>query len=168
MTPAAGEAKLLDVLALKPEHWKKILDWGVNYGWVTPCTAYEISWKTDELDEEGPGTHYMTFESELDALDEAQCRDTQPTMIESYLATKKLIERLGYKPDLGLTQDLLMTLYAEDVLWEKEGIQGAWWDEELNEERLSAPRGVIHQQAQVHWIATEAVAQDKLRPRGPN
>lgn len=135
---------LLDVLALSDEHWEEIIQWSVENGWITRTTGFKVSWETDELDEEGPGSHFMLFSDEASANDEAEVRDTQPESVMCNSPSEALIRRLQFKPDIALCTDMAMTVFVEEVLWRTEGIHGAWWQEVHDVHLLSAPRGVLH------------------------
>lgn len=156
LKPSSGQGLFLDVLALSEAQRESIGHWGIANGLCAPKDCWEVVWTTDELDEEGPGQHCMVYEDEAQAiLHKESAGDASISAAVRLAPSAKLIERIGFKPGLGLTWDMVMTAFVEDHLWAELGVHGAWWNEELRPEIYSAPRGTIHLQAASSWVAVD-------------
>lgn len=172
LKPAPGNqrcADFLDAHALTPQEWAVVTDWAQSVQLLQPARLVEISW----LDEEADARRSMVFD--LDDPRDAQAAqqehesliegaedesDVQRIEFAGWRATPALNARMGFAVPLGLQNDLALTAYVEDVLFDAHGIHGVWWLDEVDVQALSAPRGVIHRKALSHWQATVVQGQD--------
>ena len=113
-------------------------DWGVATGFLSPATWHTVSYWDDEWESEMT----MRFGDEEEAADEAEDRDVEVIEEPGYVFGPAGISwwSAAFKaaPDEQLAEDMAFVAYAQD-----KGYDGAWWDEELDVSRLSAPRGVV-------------------------
>lgn len=119
--------------------WAIIRQWAIDGGWAEAKTQYRVSWWDEELDD----TVSFIFDTREEA--DAESDPEYNTGIEikevptGLTGTAKLASRCHQRTSDSSPQDLLATVYAEDVL----GLDGVWWNDYLDPDRLSAPRGVI-------------------------
>lgn len=142
-----------------------IAHWGHQSGLVSPATLFKATW-TDEGDQFT--ATYLSKEAAEGETAELECNALSIEPLDGWLATPDMARRIGMKIDPGLVQDLLLTLYAEDVLYRQYGFHGVWWNDRLDEFALSAPRGVIHKRAVSYWDAvnqTDSAAPAAQAPR---
>lgn len=148
--------KFLDVHALTAQQIEAIEQWGVEQGLCEQASAVELSWLAE--DRSGGARRAMLFDltgsnvrsrvqTEEKALADEGAEEVRASEVQVLKATAALCARIGFAVDLGPTRDMLITTYAEDVLYPSHGIAGCWWTDELDEQALSAPRGVIHRSA---------------------
>lgn len=145
----------LDVRSLADTHWKLAMHWAVAEQLAMPAQIIEVSWYDDEANARST----MVFDGEsLKDREAAQaefelCEGGRPKLHQrtSFKTTPELNARIGFPVDIACMRDMVMTLYVEDVLHEKLGLQGCWWTDELDVYSHSAPRGVIHAKALVGW-----------------
>ena len=146
-----GDCLFLDAHRVTPEQHVAIARWGAGLGMVQEATVFEAQWVED-------GDSYsMTSLSE--EYIQQECEELGPEhqlkirQFAGWVATPLMDETIGFRVDLAMVEDLLMTLYAERALYRSHGIQGVWWEDRLDPFSLSAPRGVIHVAALRYWDA---------------
>jgi hypothetical protein len=142
--------KFLNYHAMSNKQRALITQWGVESGLIERGVSYEVS----DTDEEGVRTFSLfedksEAEQELESLEPYQKPRIRPVL--SLNPTEKMKKRVAVKTDPMLARDHLATIFAEDVL----GIDGVWWKDDLDEEALSAPRGVIVPSMVREWKAQE-------------
>lgn len=136
----ASGLRFLDGLKTLSEHKQALEQWGIDQGLATPATAYMVSWMDDEAEEERSFwcESREEAEDEADMLDEASIEECS-----TVCPTARLLEFMGHdasragKPTPAVHDDLA-TAWAHAM-----GLDGIWWNERLDPESLSAPRGVI-------------------------
>lgn len=135
--------KFLDCHAMTEIHRQHIVDWGMAAGLIGITTLYRVSWFDDEMDSE--------LHCDFDTLEEAarECHDdTRPVEVTGIVATDALAIRTGMRHiQPALAFDILCAEYADEVLQ----LDGAWWDDILDVNRFSAPRGVIAPRQLASW-----------------
>lgn len=152
----------VDHHALTDAHWQRVMEWATENGYATPTQVVRASWHDEELDER----RYFEFDlSEPDAMERAQAeaddREDDDPRIEKHAgwkSTTALDERIGYALETSMVQSMVLTLYTEDVLYATDKAQGVWWEDTLDVQGLSAPRGVIHLQALSTWASKQVEA----------
>jgi hypothetical protein len=129
---------------------EEIAKWGVELGFVKLGAAYKLT----HTDEDG-GESYSVYIDPNEAKTEADGMEPSwhPTIEEVQVLhpTSKMSQRVGVKTNVMTSHDHLTTIFAEDAL----GIDGVWWSDDLDEDALSAPRGVIVPSMVSKWKARE-------------
>lgn len=124
-------------LTMDQRQW--ITDWGLAHDYVSLQTAYEVTFYDCEEDCD----RVCLFETYKEALQEIE--DDLPVETQVLKATPRLLERLKCQIPLGLTFDLLTTLFVEEeLMWD-----GVFWEDDYG--YLSAPRAVIVPQQLPTW-----------------
>jgi ADP-ribose pyrophosphatase YjhB (NUDIX family) len=124
---------------------KAIFQWGVENEYVEPIELWRAEWYDDEAEE----TKFSDFKEESDARDQSD--NYYPVPGGGFDMTQQLVGRTKQvHGDPMMAWDLLVTVYAEDVL----ECDGVWWDDTLDPANLSAPRGVIFPSKLSEWKAT--------------
>lgn len=156
---AVAELRFVDMHALRRKHEAAIAQWGIEHGWVEPAPVYALFTYDDELEAE----QCMEFASYDQAVREVLWEeDTQsPEAVKQALEDlgARVEQRLGWRPTAALRQamghdptrlDEASTTLWDDVavLWaQAHGWDGAWWEETLDPDNYSAPRGVIFKES---------------------
>jgi hypothetical protein len=146
--------QFIDARALTAAHWAAIMTWSVERGLACATEVLRVSW----FDEEDDERRWMEFDASLPGAQAnadaelAGYEDNDPRLerLPGWRSTPALDVRIGYAVPGTLVQDMVLTVFTEDVLFEK-GAQGVWWDDRLDPAALSAPRGVIHARALPSW-----------------
>lgn len=125
---------------------KKAVDWAVANGWIAQRKRYRVSWFDDEMDD----TMSTEFDSLAEAQEEADAYGVEPEEVDSFVLDKKgkayWKQAFSSKPSNSLANDFAIIWFAE-----ANGYDGVWWNEKLDPDRLSAPRGVILQGKLPEW-----------------
>ncbi len=160
-------AQFLDVHALTDGHHAQALAWARNAGLLLPARFAEISYSDPEDGQRHailiPADTPDVDEQVQDELEPREDMDPSLRFTEGHLASVAMNTRLGFRAPPGLVESLALTLYAEAVLASEIGIDGLWWEEALDPNRLSAPRGVIFRGKVQTWAVEQA--QSVTRPR---
>lgn len=127
-----------------------IVLWGLDSGFLEQSVRWEVSY----LDVETGDRRWFWCASEAEALAEVQDQEEDDAAARAVsrkkdvvVGTAKLFERIGFgKPDAG-DFDLTLTLWVEDCT----ELDGVWWDDRLDPQALSAPRGVINLKRLSDW-----------------
>lgn len=132
---------------LSEDHLEQLSQWGLENGYIEQCTVYNVYFVDGETLEDRyfSFTDYEEAMTEFEAMGEED-EDSFKTM-EGFKATEKMIQRIKNNPSPSLTLDLLSTIFAEDVLH----IDGVYWNDILDVDCLSAPRGVINLTSLKTW-----------------
>lgn len=139
--------RLIDGHAFLETHADPLAQWGVDEGLLVQSKAYEVRWFDDEMDCE----LCFWFETEDEAIEEADSAGLYDpdngvlgyTVIDPcWSGTAALSQAMGHQSkakghDAKILQDVL-TVWAE-----RHGADGLWWDDDLDIDRYSAPRGVV-------------------------
>ena len=169
------QAAFLDARALTQAQWAEVMDWGLAQGLVQPIKVARVSWidiedETDRYQDFNLGPNGDDLEaleqSRLELHDLAAC-GCQPKVecLDAWAAQPALSERIGFKVVDDLCRDLVLTVFVEDELFEKHGLQGVWWRDQLAPASYSAPRGVIHLKALPAWGGEVVRSAQVLRER---
>lgn len=125
----------IDYHRLSENQLATVLNWGVTQKLIKKQDEFTVTYYDEEMDDE----MIMSFDNREDAEAEAEGYETEVVTKEGYSPTALANKRAGFKIDLALLKDILVTFYAEDVL----KIDGVWWQDTHDVSRYSAPRGVI-------------------------
>lgn len=125
--------KFLDFHMMNDEQKEIILQFGIKGKYIEACKIYRVN-----VNGENSYDGYFTFLSYEQAIPEVD-DEKEITIVDGYKANDIMIERTCADCNQGLVLDLLPTIYAEDVL----KIDGVYWNDNLNVNDYSAPRGVI-------------------------
>lgn len=165
-TTDVSSCRLLDGHELIENWGPALAAWGEANGWLDRTVMYRIEWFDDEVD----GNVSMLCASREEALAELEfCGDggldeDAITVVDPcWVATSKLDVAMGRAPrqksqgDANILQDVA-------TVWAKEqGLDGVWWEDELNVQSLSAPRGVVFEHV-VPSLAFEKLRSPQIRP----
>jgi hypothetical protein len=146
-TVSKAEANFLNFHKMKKIHRGEIKSWGIQNGYVIEGTVYRVSWD----DEEWGQTLCLEFTDLQKALEETEEGKTL-RKANTIISTEKMNRRVlsdGVTSSLAL--DLLATIYADEVL----GLDGVWWQDKLDINRLSAPRGCVFLSTLASWSITK-------------
>lgn len=138
--------RFLDALALRPCR-PTLEEWGFEHGLVEQSEMWVVKWYDDELDDEVS----FLFETEEEAIAEQSYRDdAQPLEhVMRWTQTGKLYREVGRTLQApSLAYDDLCIVAARAA-----GLDGVWWEEDLDEAVLSAPRAVILPERVSEWVA---------------
>jgi hypothetical protein len=145
--------RFLDALALRP--YRPVLaEWGSKYGLVEQSSMWVVKWYDDELD----GEVSFLCGTEREAIVEQSANDDTrlPEYVVEWIQTEKLCREVGRTPQApSLAYDDLCIAAARSA-----GLDGVWWNENLDELALSAPRAVILPEKVSEWVAVR-------RPEAP-
>lgn len=131
----------------------------VAAGYLKPTKGCRLSFLDTETDERV----YQMFASEAEARAEIDDpddeRDFKVEMVDTYAATPKL-QREWRKDFTGAIPDPVSigVLYAVEAMAQsatKPRLDGSWWNETLDVDQLSAPRGVIFKKKLPEWSARQ-------------
>ena len=134
-----GANSFLDYWKIGKPRWTVIRQWAIENGWAEACVQYRVSWWDEELEDTVSFVFDTREEAEAES-DPEYNEDIEITPLQTGMTgTAKLATRCHQRGPSSSPQDLLAVVYAEDVL----GLDGVWWNDMLDPQRLSAPRGVI-------------------------
>jgi hypothetical protein len=160
-----GPGRFLDALRMTKAERAAVWQWAKDEELVRDATVWTVTYEDDELEE------IIEFECETEdeAIAEAEeIFDARVASKPSTVATRKLAElcdqdpeRLGpQKLPTGFQYDLVLSLWAERHLGD---VDGVWWNEKLQPDAYSAPRGVIFGSRLADWTAHAADLSDLQR-----
>lgn len=139
------DPRFLDYHELTPEQMEAITDWGVAAGYVTRAPSWTVTSYDDEWEEE----RYAVFLDREEAEGEAEESDGEIVESTSVVATDTFPDST-VKSGTGDIEAILATVWVSEV----SDFDGVWWEDDLDVDRLSAPRGVIVPRAIATWIAS--------------
>lgn len=120
-----------------------LMNWAVTQQLASPATLYRVLY-VDESDRE----YFMLFSDRDEALAETDDPETV-TCQQGWIPSDFLLQKTKYrKAEPCMATELVMLVYADEVL----GLDGVYWDEELDPAQLSAPRGCIFPSRLDRWI----------------
>ncbi len=127
------DGAFLAVQRLQARHRTAIAEWAVAQGYAVVAEIFE----TTVPDEASDGTLVTGFLSRDEACEAGSGAAVRA--VAGLVATPHLSRRHGREDGIVTVAHDLAPLYAEDML----DLDGAWWNDVLDVESLSAPRGVI-------------------------
>lgn len=147
----APAALFLDMRRLSDEQRLQCAQWAVEQGLLRPAMFGEVSWFDEELDQRVAYNFDLTdpkgceaFDEELGSRKEDGWDDVRAQRVEGHAPTEALHERIGFNVHAAHAAEMAAILYAQEVLRQHApALVGAWWDDELDTSRLSAPRGGV-------------------------
>lgn len=150
-------AQLLDMLfvAQDPRLKKIAVDWAISKGLAEPVNAYRVI-----VDEDS----YIDYYCKKEALEEAGGDSDLIDVLDGVKATATLLkmQRSIAAINSDIATDFCIMAYAEHEL----GLDGVWWNEELDTFSYSAPRGGFFNPTGKEWsiIKTETMEEVRLVP----
>lgn len=130
--------------------------WGIESGFLRPLAWYAVSYWDDEWERE----FTERFDDADEAQDEADERGVEVQEQKGYgfgeAGSAWWSDTFALPTDDHLAEDMAFVAYAE-----ASGYDGAWWDEDLDVDRLSAPRGVVFRPSDWSW------SRESDHPRSP-
>lgn len=131
--------RFIDAHKLTPKSRASINAWGVENGIVEEVTTYTAEWWDSDMEDRVAmvcSTREEADEQISWMLDDDS--DDGPTVTETrHLQFTAAYQRRG--GHLGNVEDLLLVEWAEG----KGDVDGVWWNDELDPDNYSAPRGVL-------------------------
>lgn len=166
LTSENGPLAMVDVHAMNPDHWAFVHEWAQGAGLLQQTEVLRVSW----MDEELGGQCQMDFDlqqpgktrADIEAAAQLEADDREKANIQkcaSWKGTPALDVRIGFEVSCVLAQDMALTLFVQDELFDRNGAAGVWWNDDLDPYELSAPRGVIHARA-LQLLHREVVADE--------
>ena len=127
--------KFLNARSITKKIRSDITTWALNNNLIEQATIYRVSHYDDELE----STVYSDFETLKQAEREAYDKEDIQEIPGGIKATNKL-RSISNNPNISATGilDYVLPLYAQD-----QGYDGVWWNDILDVNKWSAPRGVI-------------------------
>ena len=133
-----ADAKFIDYHKLieKKDNKQALYQWGIQRGLILPQTVYRAKWYDDEFEQHFQSIHATREEAE----EEANEIGTVKAMKNYPVLTDKALAAAGYVASDRFihNHDALALLLAEE-----QNVDGVWWDDDDDPDRLSAPRGGI-------------------------
>lgn len=137
---------------IRSDLWRKIEAWAEAVGYVVRGEIHRVEWYSDDVGRPLGYARYSLFRTEQEARKELEggvySKET------AFIPADRLNEwysmitgREGKSCPLLLTRHMVVFLLAQEA----GTMDGVWWDEELNVEDLSAPRGCIFQKSMPTW-----------------
>lgn len=142
----AHPARFLDYHELTEPQREEVAEYGTNAGYVTRETVYRVTYWDGEWEEE----RYFTQKTREDAEYEAEDLDATITEVPALIATDTFPDSTVNAGDTDIDQ-ILATVWVNEVATEFDGV---WWEDNLDVDTLSAPRGVIVPRAIPAWLST--------------
>lgn len=136
----------VDYYSITKEEKEEIRLWGVRNGYIEETDVYRYTYFDDELKR----TCYMEFKTKSEALEEADGDSKGIKKLKWYRATDKLL--LETKQAIIETvevEEQLVVLYIDQ---KGSNFTGVWWNDKMNPEGYSAPRGVIFNRGKREWV----------------
>jgi len=130
--------KFLDVHSLSNKHNEQIKQWAVKNGYLEQQETVTVSWFDDEMDDTLSQTFNSMADAEAEYDEELEYMDVKvdkggivPTDKLKKETRQNRIESTG-------VLEFVLPIFAEH-----QGLDGVWWQDKLDVQRYSAPRGVI-------------------------
>lgn len=128
-----------------------ILDWACAQELCLAADVFELRLYDDELD----ATTTQTFATRREAEDENVDENADAIVLVPGFASTPRLDSMARqsRPALGAANvlDLVLPILAEQI-----GLDGVWWDDDLDVAQLSAPRGVISTTRLSEWSISPA------------
>ena len=142
-------SRFITVTEIGPQQAERIYRWGQACGLVDAATIWTATWFDDEWEDlmVVQATSRQELEDELCGI------DAEITHQDGWVATARLGEQVGRDGKLLRGEEIDPLDHLCALLAEAGGHDGLWWDEMLDPDRLSAPRGGIGAWAWVRWSA---------------
>ncbi len=130
------DGRFLDFHRLSRQALDELQAWGLRDGWLQMAARWRCEWFDDELSQ----TVFMLCKSLAEA--QAEADDREDSRVEEVVVPELTVEgirRLGFKLEAAHALDIAATFWVED----ETDLDGVWWDDLLEPQNYSAPRGVI-------------------------
>lgn len=137
----SGRGRFVDVHALGDGDRKAIKEWGRENGLLEAAEIARLHYLDTENDE-WRYTDCVSAESAALEAEEFEEGDFRIETVHVDIGTARLASLAGHKEgriDADTAFDMVLVEYAS----RDEAIDGLWWDDEMDPDRLSAPRGGI-------------------------
>lgn len=154
-----GRGRFLNVLALTDDQKLKIVEWALSEGFLQRRRIIRLHTYDSETDE----WRYIDCTSMREAKDEAEMLDEGTFRFErtsAPMATGKLARLAGYESEDAVDSDLSFDLALIEFASRNLDVDGVWWEEELDVDALSAPRGAIFPERVADFTVTPATWND--------
>ena len=109
-------------------------------------SRFTVTWFDDEMDDDLT----FTFDTFDEASVEAENWGTIPVEVETVVATDKFPDNT-VRTGSSDVHDILLAVWVNETQPELDGV---WWSDNLDEAKLSAPRGVVSVNKIPSWLAT--------------
>lgn len=142
---SARPVQLLDWHSVSPEQRAEIEGYALDSGWVERIRGFRVSYWDDEMDD----TMSFVTTDEEERSDHADDEGFSAEPVDVLLFTDAFPDSTVRAGTVAYA-DLLATAWVD---LERPGLDGVWWEDELDEYRYSAPRGVIVPGRVDRWVA---------------
>lgn len=139
--------RFLDYHAMPYRLKTQIRQWGIEQGYIEETTHFRIRYYDDEWEQE----RWMDFNTREEAEEEAEMMDLENPIEEITDALKATPKLDARTMNAGGDMEALVPVWVEDMT----DLDGVWWQDSYDPDRLSAPRGVIMQSKMREWSATK-------------
>lgn len=132
---------------------KQLVEAAVAAGLLVP----RLAWQAEHTDEDG-AVWYSLHATQTEAAREIEDEDNPATPTQTWAPTAALSRRWAqdFTVKLDPFGDFVAQIAALYMLEDADlDIDGAWWNEDLDVYKLSAPRGVIFKRRLAAWCAAE-------------
>lgn len=138
--------RFLDAHGLTAGQRKAVEAYGLRNGFTALESRFTVTWFDDEMDDKLTAT----FETYDEALDEAENYGVEPVEVQTVVATDSFPDAT-VKAGSSHVEDILLAVWVNET---RPDLDGVWWQDNLDESRYSAPRGVITVNKIPSWLAT--------------
>lgn len=162
-----GLGLFLNAYGITPKQHALIAQWAQAQDLIKQTSIAVVSWYDSEEDtrrnfqyDTSIPEEKASAQSEYESLREDGDESAALDFKLSWVAQPKLNQRIGFRVPHNNVQNMLLTLYVQDVLFPQQGLHGVWWEDDLDIHAGLAPCGVIHADAMALWqhedVATKA------------
>lgn len=131
-----SDITLVDAHAISEVEVEVILEWAESTGLVERTQGWAVTWYDDELDSDV--SIIVTDPADVAFYGDEEDHDIVETL--TVVPTARMHEMVGFEVPDALAADQAVICYFES---EHPDIDGIWWEDRLDPDALSAPRGVI-------------------------
>lgn len=116
----------------------RVRAWAADKGWVAQRDIHRLTY-VDADSGEDVTLDFDHFEEACETVDDEFLDDYQITATTAWRATHAFGERIAFRDQVDPT-DVLLGAYIRE---HRPDLDGVWWADDHDPERLSAPRGVL-------------------------
>lgn len=130
--------RFLDAHSLSSAHKEEIKQWAIDNEYLSQQETVTVCYYDDEMEDDMCSTFDSMIDAETEYEDELEHMDVTIDK-GGIIPTNKLRQATRQKRmDATGVLDFILPLYAAQA-----GLDGVWWQDDLDISRYSAPRGVI-------------------------
>ena len=130
--------RFLDAHSLTKEHNAEITQWAIKNGYLEQQETVTVCYYDDEMEDDLCSTFNSMADAEDEYDDELQYMDV--TVDKGGIVPTEKLKKETRQTRMSATGVLEFVL---PIFAEQQGLDGVWWQDTLDVQRYSAPRGVI-------------------------